>query len=229
MTAQPKIARRLIEVFAEEPEPLAELAAALRAAGYRVTVSERPEGDVTGDLVVLELSGESTWPAAEDLAGERLILLVDTPEAMRRGFDLGAEDCVLADAHVDEVVARCEAVLRRTNVLPELEPEEPAVYVDRVLWVNFSTRQVWVLGKPAHLTPREFRLLQFLVRGGDETQGHGEILAAVWDRPEESDRPTEVLKQYVWRLRQKIEADPNHPAIIVTDPGEGYRFVSHLA
>jgi two-component system KDP operon response regulator KdpE len=135
---------------------------------------------------------------------------------------------VLAKAHPFEVVARCDAVLRRTSSAPEEDSAPPSVYVDRQLWVNFGSRQVWVGETPARLTPREFRLLRYLIRNRDETLTHEALLESVWGRSLESDRPAEVLKQYIWRLRQKIEVDPDRPEIIVTDPGEGYRFVSHL-
>ena len=78
------------------------------------------------------------------------------------------------------------------------------------------------------LTPREYRLLRHLIKHRDQTLDHEQILEAVWGRDGKSERPSEVLKQYIWRLRQKIEPDPNHPDTIVTDPGAGYRFVSRL-
>jgi two-component system KDP operon response regulator KdpE len=68
-----------------------------------------------------------------------------------------------------------------------------------------------------------------LIQHRDTTLTHEELLEAVWGREPKKDRPTEVLKQYIWRLRQKIESDPNAPETIVTDPGKGYRFVSRLA
>jgi two-component system KDP operon response regulator KdpE len=66
------------------------------------------------------------------------------------------------------------------------------------------------------------------VINSDSTQGHEDLLEEVWGRSPQSERPTEVLKQYIWRLRQKVETDPDNPEIIVTVLGEGYRFVSHM-
>jgi two-component system KDP operon response regulator KdpE len=65
-----------------------------------------------------------------------------------------------------------------------------------------------------------------LIRRRDATLSHEELLERVWGREPAKGRTPEVLKQYIWRLRQKIEPDPNDPSVIVTDSGEGYRFVS---
>jgi len=223
------IRRRTVLIVTDEPERLAPLAEAIRLAGYEVRVATRTEDAVPQDLALVDVSDGTHWTTADLLSTRRVVLIVGSAEDMRRGFELGAEDCVLASAHPDEVVARCDAVLRRTADQPPQEAGNTAVYVDRRLWVNFGSRQVWVAGRPAHLTPREFRLLRHLIQHRDTTLTHEELLEAVWGREPKKDRPTEVLKQYIWRLRQKIESDPNAPETIVTDPGKGYRFVSRLA
>jgi len=228
------ITRRAILIVSERSDWIASASAALEAAGFAVAATA-PSPSVAEafaqaphDLAVIDTLGGG-WSVAEELAGWRRILVVDSAASLRQGFALGAEDCVADSAHVDELVARCEAVLRRSAVRPSGEPanlEPAAVYVDRRLWVNLESRQVWVRGEPSHLTPREFRLLTFLIRHRDSTLSHDQILDAVWRREAAPDRHTEVLKQYIWRLRQKIEADPDRPTIVVTDPGAGYRFAS---
>ncbi len=217
---------RRVVVVTTRPEGHGHLLEALRLAGFQAAAQGELHGDLAAELAVVDVTSDALWPAAEFLAAGRLMLVVSGPADMRRGFDLGADDCVLPDSHPDEVVARVEAVLRRTGAPPELPMGEPAVYADRRLWVNFGSRQVWVAGRPAQLTPREFRLLQFFLRHRDETVAHDTILAEVWDRPMEDDRPSEVLKQYIWRLRQKVEVDPDQPEVILTVPGVGYRFAS---
>lgn len=212
-------------VLTSDGERRADLAGALTAAGYGVTLAREPASASDYDLVVVDATDERAWAGVELLAGGRLVVLVDGPESMRRAFELGADDCVLSGAHPDEVSARCYAVLRRTD-RATTSRDEAAVYVDRRLWINFASRQVWVAGEAVHLTPREFRLLGYLVQHRDRTLQHDELLRAVWARTADSQRPREVLKQYVWRLRQKLEEDPNAPEVIVTEAGEGYRFVA---
>ena len=232
--------RRSILVASPRESWAEELRAALDEAGLGVNVVDPADniadvfaGADPPDLAVLDaadaVDGDPRWDLAQRLAYGRLLLVVGGSESLRRGFQLGAEDCVTDSAHAHEVVARCEAVLRRTDSGQALVVEDaapPAVYVDRRLWINYGSRQVWVQGEAARLTPREFRLLAFMIAHRDQTLNHSRILEAVWGREPESDRPTEVLKQYIWRLRQKIEADPEHPEIVVTVPGAGYRFLS---
>jgi two-component system KDP operon response regulator KdpE len=208
------------------PERIARLSSYLREIGYQLDITDRPEDDPDADLVVVDMTSGDLWDVVHDLAPARLMLILDRADDMRRAFESGADDVVLDGAAPEEVAARCEAVVRRTASRPEVLPDAPAVYADRRLWINFDSRQVWVGGRPAQLTPREFRLLRVLIRRRDETLSHEDLLDAVWGRSPPKGRTPEVLKQYVWRLRQKIEPDPNAPSVIVTDPGEGYRFVS---
>lgn len=221
------IARRRAAIVTDRPAAVAGLRRALEGAGYGVEVVGDGEPSPSVDLLLVDVGSERLWPVAESADGRR-ILIVDHPAQFDRAFGLGADDCVSIDADPLEVAARCDAVLRRTNRRPERR-SDPAVFVDERLWINFGSRQVWVAGSPVHLTPREFRLLRFLIQHRGERLSHARILEAVWGRPLAGDRPTEVLKQYIWRLRQKIEEDPEQPATIVTDAGEGYRFVAHTA
>lgn len=231
--------RKSVLVASSRTEWSHALRIALEEAGLGVAVAAPNDriadvfaGKNPPDLAVLDAAGaeddDPRWELARRLVAGRLLLVVSDAESLRRGFQIGAEDCVTDSAHAHEVVARCEAVLRRTDSGQPAEVDDtapPAVYVDRRLWINYGSRQVWVRGEAARLTPREFRLLAYLIAHRDKTIDHGRILEAVWGREPESERPTEVLKQYIWRLRQKIEADPEAPEIVITVPGAGYRFV----
>jgi len=228
------ITRRVVLLVSDRPAWVEAATGALEAAGF-VVASTAPTGavaeafgDAPHDLAVIDTLGGG-WDIAEAMGAWRRILVVEGGADIRRAFALGAEDCIADGALVEELVARCEAVLRRSDVPPADEAthtSRESVYVDRRLWVNLEARQVWVRGEPSHLTPREFRLLAYLIRHRDTTLSHDAILQAVWRRRADPDRQTEVLKQYIWRLRQKIEADPDRPTIVVTDPGAGYRFAS---
>ena len=217
---------RRVAVVTERPDRLAKLVGRLREQGYPVNVTKTSPEPAETDLVILDLVSGDFWPMAEDLGGGRLLCILDNADDLSRAFELGADDVVLRDARVEEVAARCEAILRRTAEPSGPELPDPTVYADRRLWINFDSRQVWVSGRPAQLTPREFRLLRVLIRNRDETLSHETLLDDVWGRSPPNGHTPEVLKQYIWRLRQKIEPDPNAPSLIVTDPGEGYRFVS---
>lgn len=221
------MALRRILFLTQAPEARGALVDALRQAGHAVTVSPQPVGRVAPDLVIVDLASGNLWELARLWSAGRLILMVATPEDLRRGFEIGADDCVLADTPVEEVVARCEASLRRTSQADSVSGgEAPALYADGRVWVNFDLRQVWAAGRSAHLTGREHRLLRFLIDHADEPMSYESILEHVWGRSG-GRQAHEVLKQYIWRLRQKLEPNPNRPQVIVTVPGKGYQFVRH--
>jgi two-component system KDP operon response regulator KdpE len=76
-------------------------------------------------------------------------------------------------------------------------------------------------GQELKLTPKEFELLSFLARHSGKVVTHKQILTAVWGPAHTGD--TQYLRVYIGHLRQKIEAEPNDPRVIVTEPGVGYR------
>ena len=71
------------------------------------------------------------------------------------------------------------------------------------------------------LTPREFELVAFLARNAGKVATHRQILTAVWGPAHTED--TQYLRVYIGQLRQKLEADPAAPELLLTEPGIGYR------
>ena len=78
-------------------------------------------------------------------------------------------------------------------------------------------------GAELKLTPKEFELLSFLAKHAGRVLTHKQILTAVWGPAHTEDTP--YLRVYVGQLRQKVEAHPDDPRIILTEPGIGYRIV----
>ncbi len=219
--------RRHILLLTARPEAHQLLVDALADAGHEVEVSPAPTGYRSPDLAIVDLVGEDRWDQARLYSTGRLILLVAEASDMQRGFELGADDCAVAGTPVEEIVARCEASLRRTAVPEGSSPDASAtIYADSRVWVNFELRQAWAGGHSAHLTGREHSLLRFLIANADHPVTAASILEHVWHRDADQ-QSDEVLKQYIWRLRQKLEPNPNRPQIIITVPGKGYQFVRH--
>ena len=77
-------------------------------------------------------------------------------------------------------------------------------------------------GQEIHLSPKEFELLELLMRNANIPVAHSRILRTIWG-PEYGDEP-EYLRTYIKTLRKKIEDDPAHPEYILTEPWVGYRF-----
>jgi two-component system KDP operon response regulator KdpE len=132
----------------------------------------------------------------------------------------GADDYVTKPFGVNELAARVNAVLRRSQ---NGDGEQTAPnFVSGDLQVNFVERRVTVKDREVKLTPTEYNLLQELVLGAGRVYSHATLLGRVWG-PEYSEE-REYLHVFVGRLRKEIEPDPSHPQYIITVPGVGYKF-----
>ena len=132
-------------------------------------------------------------------------------------LDLGADDYVNKPFAAGELMARMRTALRHRM---QRQAEVPVLHVGD-LEVDSVRRRVLREGKELKLTPKEFELLSFLARHAGRVVTHKQILAAVWGPAHTED--TQYLRVYVGQLRQKIEATPDDPKIILTEPGIGYR------
>jgi two-component system KDP operon response regulator KdpE len=137
-------------------------------------------------------------------------------------FDLGADDYLTKPFGVGELLARVQAVLRRSSWA------EPAPASGRVrrfgeVEVDLEGHGVTLGGRDVKLTPTEFALLAQLVSHPNKILTHRMLLQRVWG-DQYGDEP-EYLRVYMGRLRRKLERDPATPRHLVTEPGTGYRFV----
>jgi len=134
-------------------------------------------------------------------------------------LDAGADDYITKPFGMDELLARIRAGLRRIDSGQRAELKE---IVAGEVRVDFETRTVSVKGGEAHLTPKEYELLVFMVRNAGKVLTHRVLLGAVWggDYVEQ----TEYLRVFIGHLRKKIEPDPSKPRYILTEPWIGYRF-----
>ena len=92
------------------------------------------------------------------------------------------------------------------------------------LTIDYDRRRVIRDGEEIRLTPKEFELLSLLARNADRVMTHHTILKAIWG-PHAVDQP-EHLWVLVAQLRKKVERDPSHPRVLVSEPWVGYRFAS---
>ena len=135
------------------------------------------------------------------------------------GLKAGADDYVTKPFSFTELLARVEAVLRRSGRLaPGMRTYE---FGD--VSVNFRTRDVAKGGRRLTLLPREFRLLEYLIGRRGEPVSRDEMLRAVWDHDGWSPL-TRTVDMHVAKLRQKIEDDVSDPRWIVTVHRVGYKF-----
>jgi two-component system KDP operon response regulator KdpE len=133
-------------------------------------------------------------------------------------LDLGADDYVTKPFGAQELLARVRVALRHsTGVAGER-------YAAGDLVVDIFRRAVTINGQPVPVTPREYDVLKFFVTNADRVLTHTMILREVWGA--EYAAETQYLRNIVLALRRKLEADPSHPKLLITEPGIGYRFCS---
>jgi DNA-binding response OmpR family regulator len=136
------------------------------------------------------------------------------------GLELGADDYVTKPFDLDVLLAHIKAVLRRSErVAPG--PTEPASLVVGDLTIDPAAHTVSLAGKAVELTPREFDLLHTFALHPRSVISTGDLLARVWGA-EFVGQPQVVYVHIRW-LREKLEADPNHPQRILTVRGVGYK------
>jgi len=177
------------------------------------------------DLVVLdvtmpELDGWQTLERIRDLCDVPVLMLTARAGELDkvRGLKGGADDYVTKPFGRQELLARVEALLRRTSGPPEVRP----AYRDGVVMVDYVSREVKVGGRPVQLTPLEFKLLSAFVRHPNETLGRDRLLELVWGDSEGFGG--DQVKLYVGYLRRKLGWDAAAPSPIETVRGFGYRY-----
>lgn len=227
MTPDPRIL-----VVDDEPPIRRLLRTALIAQSWRVEeASDGPEAleflrRNKVDLIVLDLG----LPGLDGLdvirrlrdAGNVTPIIVLSSRGDEKGkvaaLDLGADDYVTKPFGVEELAARIRAALRHRL---QQEGEKP-VFQSGPLTVDLVRRIVSVAGEAVKLTPREYDLLRLLVAHAGKVLTHSFILREIWGG--ESD--VQYLRIYIRTLRQKLEADPQRPALILTEQGVGYRLIA---
>lgn len=151
------------------------------------------------------------------------ILIISAREATDQkvaALDLGAVDYVTKPFDSEEVLARVRAALRH-KVLAHGGP--PMVRAGDVT-IDLTNRAITREGEEVHLTRKEFAVLEQLARCPGRVVTHQKVLEAAW--PLEIDRRVDYLRIVVRNLRQKLEADPARPALILNEMGIGYRLIS---
>ena len=136
------------------------------------------------------------------------------------GLDAGADDYLRKPFSAGVLLARVNAVLRRR--LFRFETPIDRFEIDGLV-IDFSGRTAARAGKPIHLTPIEYELLTLLVRNCGKVLTSAQILDQVWGADYAAE--LQILRTHICRLRGKIELNNSRPAIILTEPGVGYRLI----
>ncbi len=151
-----------------------------------------------------------------------LLTAKDREEDIVQGLEAGADDYVTKPFSYRTLMARIDALLRRTRAMPGAERPDILYWGD--LAVNFARRDVKLRGQSVELTAKEYRILEELARNAGRVVSHETLLARIWG-DQYRDEP-QYLKTYIYRLRRKIEDDPHHPRYILTHYRDGYRLAN---
>ncbi len=222
----------LVLVVDDEPQIRRALRTSLEAHGWEVaTVGTGEESVVSAaetlpDLLLLDL-GLPDMDGTEVIRRVRAfsqvpVIVLSVREGQRdkvAALDAGADDYVTKPFAMEELLARARAALRRAQP----EDASPPLLRFENLEVDLARRLVTLEGAQLHLTPTEYALLEALVTNPGKLLTHQWLLRKVWGQGYGTE--TTYLRTYVRALRKKLGDDAQAPALIVTEPGVGYRWV----
>lgn len=174
------------------------------------------------DVMMPRMDGWETLSRIRQLSHVPVIMLTakDGETDKLRGFTHGVDDYITKPFSFVELVARAQAVMRRSN--ERQVGNKARRFVNGALVIDVDAHRVTKGGKLVELTPTEFRLLQTLAENSGRVLTHEQLLESVWGYDTGED--TGYVKRYIWYLRHKLEDDPTNPQYILTERGFGYSF-----
>jgi len=215
-----------ILICEDEARIAALLREALEAAGYRVRVVASKTGAEellakwTPDLILLDVilpeSKTAGWELLAEIRQRSSVPIIMVTALSRaddrvRGLREGADDFISKPFHLEEVLARVEAVLRRT---------QPGIGALNLV-IDDVRKEVRLADRTVSLSPKEYRLLKLLASSPGRVFTTREILMELW--PGSPYATGQDVQKYVYLLRRKLERDSKNPRLVITSRGFGYR------
>ena len=177
------------------------------------------------DVMMPHMDGFEVCTRLRELSKVPVLMLTASgdPRAMIRGFNLGVDDFIKKPFLTDELEARVRALLRRSEIHDDRDTNKVIAYRDNWLEVDLISHTVRLDGNIVELTPREYGLLDFLVREQGKILTHAELVKEAWGEPFISSAHT-ISSLYIFYLRKKIQDGLHGHQYIHTFWGRGYWF-----
>lgn len=219
----------------DDPQLVRALRITLAAHGYEVVAA--PDGAAAialaakehADIVMVDLGmprldGVAVIEALRGWSTAPIIVVSGRTGSADKvqALDAGADDYVTKPFQIDELLARLRALSRRTGAA-----SGSAVVRFADVTIDLATKSVTRADRRVHLTPTEWRILEFLARHPGSLVTRQALLKDIWGTEQVTD--TGYLRLYMSQLRKKLEAEPGHPQHLLTEAGMGYRLVPDAA
>lgn len=177
------------------------------------------------DVMLPESSGLDVCRQIRTFSDVPIIMLTakDSESDKVAGLELGADDYVTKPFSMRELIARCRAQIRRSSRTGALSGTNEVLRGSEIE-MDIDAHVVRVAGEVVELRPKEFELLESLMRRIDRLATREVLISEVWGASYFGD--TKTLDVHIKRLRAKVESDPKNPKSIVTVRGLGYKFVN---
>jgi DNA-binding response OmpR family regulator len=217
----------------DDPFLLRNLEVLLAREGYSVRGAASGEEALSlltedpADLVVLDLGlpgidGVTTCRRLRARWHMPVLMLTARTDAMDKvvGLEVGADDYLTKPFEPSEFIARVRAQLRRHNEYRQAQ--QKALRLDRgEIEIDFELRQIRVAGGPIELTKREFEIVEYLAQNLGRAVARETLFEAIWGF--EMEFNSNSLDVLIYRIRKKLEQDPNQPNHLLTLRGFGYK------
>lgn len=175
------------------------------------------------DIMMPKLSGFDVCKAARAHGiSIPIIFLTARGEEIDKvvGLELGADDYITKPFSVRELLARVKAHLRRSQSTPLQEKQGHSI---GRIQIDFAAFRAEENGTEIKLSHKEFEILSYLYQNKNQVVSRYDLLEKVWGYDEQP--TTRTVDNFIVRLRQKIEANPNQPKVILTVHGTGYKLI----
>lgn len=192
--------------------------------GLKMALNEDPDVVIL-DVMMPKLSGFDVLRKLRENRIRGAVILLTAKKAEEdkvKGLRLGADDYVTKPFSVVELVARVQAVLRRTD--PPADPLRTVTFGDVV--VDFEKLEGTKGGRPLELTPRHYKILRMFIENAGTVVSRNELLDKVWGY--DIYPTTRTVDNHIVQLRKQLEDVPSSPTLITSVRGVGYKFTADV-